>query len=95
MDNLTNDNEYKNFIVDVATKIKQTQVKLAVTVNRGLLHFYFEFGGMISQKQQKAKWGARFIENMAKAIQKLVIKDVVLYSERKISTTKNVVDKEI
>ena len=50
---------------------------------------------MISQKQQKAKWESRFIENMAKAIQKLVIKDVVLYSERKISTTKNVVDKEI
>lgn len=70
MNNLTNDNEYKNFIVDVATKIKQTQVKLAVTVNRGLLHFYFELGGMISQKQQKAKWGARFIENMAKDIKK-------------------------
>jgi predicted nuclease of restriction endonuclease-like (RecB) superfamily len=70
MNNLTNDNEYKNFIVDVATKIKQTQVKLAVTVNRGLLHFYFELGGMISQKQQKAKWGARFIENIAKDIKK-------------------------
>ncbi len=70
MDNLTNDNEYKNFIVDVATKIKQTQVKLAVSVNRGLLHFYFELGGMISQKQQKAKWGAKFIENMAKDIKK-------------------------
>ncbi len=55
MNNLTNDNEYKNFIVDIATKIKQTQVKLAVTVNRGLLHFYFELDGMISQKQQKAK----------------------------------------
>lgn len=70
MDNLTNDNEYKNFIVDVATKIKQTQVKLAVSVNSGLLHFYFELGGMISQKQEKAKWGSKFIENMAKDIKK-------------------------
>jgi len=70
MDNLTNDNEYKIFIVDVATKIKQTQVKLAVSVNSGLLHFYFELGGMISQKQEKAKWGSKFIENMAKDIKK-------------------------
>ncbi|KIM05649.1 MAG: hypothetical protein KN64_02125 [Sulfurovum sp. AS07-7] len=70
MNSLTDNNEYKNFIVDVATKIKQTQVKLAVSVNRGLLHFYFELGGMISQKQQKAKWGARLIENMAKDIKK-------------------------
>lgn len=34
MNNLTNQNEYKNFIVDVAT-------------NSGLLHFYFEAGGMV------------------------------------------------
>jgi len=35
------------------------------------------------------------METFISAIQKLVIKDVVLYSEQKISTTKNVVDKEI
>ncbi|MGM0518575.1 MAG: PDDEXK nuclease domain-containing protein [Campylobacterota bacterium] len=70
MNNVTSQNEYKNFIVDVTTKIKQTQTKLAVTVNSGLIQFYFEVGGMISQKQKESKWGAKFIESMAKDIKK-------------------------
>lgn len=70
MQSLTNQTEYKNFIVDITTKIKNTQVKLAVTVNSGLLHFYFELGGMISYKQQKAKWGSKLIESMANDIKK-------------------------
>ncbi len=70
MDSILNQNEYKNFILEVATKIKQTQVKLAVTVNSKLLHFYFELGGMISLKQKDSKWGSKFIESMAKDIKK-------------------------
>jgi hypothetical protein len=30
MDEITNHNEYKSFIVEVANKIKQTQTKLAI-----------------------------------------------------------------
>lgn len=70
MNELSNQTQYNNFIAEVATKIKQTQVKLAVSVNSGLLHFYFELGGMISQKQKESKWGAKFIETMAKDIKK-------------------------
>lgn len=70
MREIANENEYKNFILQVATKIKQTQIKLAVSVNSGLLHFYFELGQMISLKQQQAKWGSKFIENMAKDLKK-------------------------
>ncbi|MDO8453331.1 MAG: DUF1016 N-terminal domain-containing protein, partial [Sulfurimonas sp.] len=70
MREIANENEYKNFIIQVATKIKQTQIKLAVSVNSGLLHFYFELGQMISLKQQQSKWGSKFIENMAKDLKK-------------------------
>jgi predicted nuclease of restriction endonuclease-like (RecB) superfamily len=70
MNNLTKQNEYKNFITEVATKIKQTQTKLAVSVNSGLILFYYELGGMISHKQKQTKWGSKFIENMAKDLKK-------------------------
>lgn len=70
MDEITNHNEYKSFIVEVANKIKQTQTKLAISVNSGLLRFYFELGQMISSKQQNTKWGSKFIENMANDLKK-------------------------
>lgn len=70
MDEMTNHNEYKSFIVEVANKIKQTQTKLAISVNSGLLSFYFELGQMISSKQRHTKWGSKFIENMAHDLKK-------------------------
>jgi predicted nuclease of restriction endonuclease-like (RecB) superfamily len=70
MDEITNHNEYKSFIVEVANKIKQTQTKLAISVNSGLLSFYFELGQMISSKQRHTKWGSKFIENMAHDLKK-------------------------
>ena len=39
-----------------------------------------------------AKWYV-CMETLISAIQKLVIKDVVLYADRKIEATKNVIDK--
>jgi len=50
---------------------------------------------LISIPIQNQKPDYIIMETFISAIQKLVIKDVVLYSEQKISTTKNVVDKEI
>jgi len=39
MDEIISQNEYKNFILEVSTKIKQTQIKLAVVVNSRLIYF--------------------------------------------------------
>jgi len=63
--NINTRNEYKTFITDIKSKITQSQIKIASTVNNALLVFYWELGEMISLKQKETKWGSKFIEHMA------------------------------
>jgi hypothetical protein len=68
--NLKTLDEYKNFIVDVKSKINYSQTKIASTVNSALLMFYWELGKMISLKQKETAWGSKFIEQMAQDLKK-------------------------
>ena len=58
--------EYKNFIIDIKSKIKSSQIRVATTVNSALLVFYWELGEMISLKQKESKWGSKLIQQIAK-----------------------------
>jgi len=62
--------EYKSFIIDIKSKITESQVKIASTVNSALLVFYWELGEMICLKQKETKWGSKFIEQMANDLKK-------------------------
>ena len=68
--NINTTNEYKTFITDIKSKITQSQIKIASTVNSALLIFYWELGEMISLKQKETKWGSKFVEQMAKDLKK-------------------------
>ena len=68
--NLNTTNEYKNFIIEIKSKISHTQIKIASTVNSALIMFYWELGEMIFLKQQQTSWGSKFIEQMAKDLKK-------------------------
>ncbi|MEA3553468.1 MAG: PDDEXK nuclease domain-containing protein [Campylobacterota bacterium] len=68
--NLNTTNEYKTFITDIKSKITQSQMKIASTVNSALLQFYWELGELISLKQKETKWGSKFIEQMASDLKK-------------------------
>ena len=68
--NLNTTNEYKTFITDIKSKITQSQIKIASTVNSALLVFYWELGEMISLKQKETKWGSKFMEQMANDLKK-------------------------
>ena len=45
-------------------KIRVSQLKAAVTVNKALIRFYWELGQSINQKQ--TEWGTKFLENLSK-----------------------------
>ena len=62
--------EYKNFIIEIKSKISHSQIKIASAVNSALIMFYWELGGMISLKQKETAWGSKFIEQMAKDLKK-------------------------
>ncbi len=70
MKELIENKEYKNWLVELKTKIKTSQIKAALSVNSELIMLYWEIGKMITEKQQNAKWGESFIVQTAKDIKR-------------------------
>jgi len=56
--------EYKEWLSNLKSKIRSTQIKTALAVNAGLIGFYWELGKMINEKQ--TVWGTKFIEQLSK-----------------------------
>lgn len=66
MTELNKKSEYKNWLVEIKSKIKNIQIKVAVKINTELIQLYWDIGAMIVDKQETAKWGSKFIEQIAK-----------------------------
>lgn len=83
-----------------AEKSKKTQLCLVTCTNKSLGHQY-SWGDSISNRKiqtdqvllpiQNDQPDYTFMETLISAIQKLVIKDVVLYADRKITATQSVI----
>ena len=58
--------EYRNWLSELKQKIRNTQIKAAISVNRELLEFYWELGADIVQKQQDSNWGDGFLAQLSK-----------------------------
>ena len=90
------------YLKDGVKRSRLNQLYLATCVNKSLKHKY-SWGDSISStkiKRDKVSLPTQnnqpnyaIMETFISAIQKLVIKDVVLYADRKIATTKSVVNK--
>ncbi len=51
--NLSVDQDYRNWMVQLKGRIQATQIKAAMAVNKELLEMYWELGKEIWEKQQK------------------------------------------
>jgi predicted nuclease of restriction endonuclease-like (RecB) superfamily len=60
------DSGYREWIVDLKSRIRSSQIKAALNVNRQLLEMYWELGKEICEKQKKANWGEGLIEQVSK-----------------------------
>ena len=65
-----NTNEYRQWLKTVKSKIRSTQVKAAVAVNRELIQFYWELGKMIVEEQERSNWGDKIIELLSVDLKK-------------------------
>jgi predicted nuclease of restriction endonuclease-like (RecB) superfamily len=61
--NLSNP-EYKDWLLELKSKIRSVQLKAAVTVNAALIEFYWELGRMIDEKQ--TGYGSQFLDVLSK-----------------------------
>ncbi len=60
------DNEYKNWISELKSKIRSAQIKAAIAVNKELILFYWDLGAILSDKIKKSNWGDKVLENISK-----------------------------
>ena len=67
---LLTQNDYKNWLVDLKTKIKQSQLKAAVKVNYELLNLYWELGKEIVAKEAHTNWGDALIPTLSQDLKK-------------------------
>ena len=57
------DNEYKNWLIDLKSRIRQSQIKAAIKVNTELLRLYWDLGHDITVRQMETTWAAAFLNN--------------------------------
>lgn len=70
MKTITHNQEYKNWLIELKSKIKSSQLKAAVAINSELILMYWELGRQISNKQSTAKWGSGFINQLSADLKK-------------------------
>ena len=67
---LLTDRQYASWLSELKQKVRQAQLKAAVTVNVALLEFYWELGEEIVEKQKSAAWGSGFLGQLSHDLMK-------------------------
>jgi predicted nuclease of restriction endonuclease-like (RecB) superfamily len=57
---------YVGFLKDIKIKIKSSQIKAAVKVNKELVRLYWEIGTSLNQKIKEESWGSKVLDKLAK-----------------------------
>ena len=57
---------YAEFLDDLKSRIRSTQIKAAVAVNTQLILLYWEIGCRILDRQRREGWGAKVIDRLAR-----------------------------
>lgn len=58
--------DYKNWLKELKSKIQQSQIKAALAINSQLILLYWDMGRQIEEKQENAKWGSGLINQLSK-----------------------------
>ena len=61
---------YKSFYLEIKDKIKQAQYQALKNVNKELINLYWEIGKNIYEKQLKHNWGKSIVKNLSEDLQK-------------------------
>jgi len=62
-------NDYTVTLADIKRQVRESQLKASISINRELLHLYWNIGKTITEKQEIAGWGSNVIEKLAKDLQ--------------------------
>ncbi len=74
---------YQELLKDVKGRIRQGQLKAAMSVNAEMLMLYWDIGQMIDKRQGVEGWGSGVIPRLAKDIKNELV-DIKGFSERNL-----------
>jgi predicted nuclease of restriction endonuclease-like (RecB) superfamily len=60
---------YRDWLTTLKSQIQGSQIKAALSVNSQMIRLYWDLGRQIVEKQEFAKWGSGFIEQLSKDLQ--------------------------
>jgi predicted nuclease of restriction endonuclease-like (RecB) superfamily len=63
---IIDNNEYRNWLVELKHTILQSQIKAALAVNSQLIMLYWNLGLQIVEKQEYTNWGSGFLDQLSK-----------------------------
>jgi len=81
--NLVNSKEYKSWLADIKARVRNAQIKAALSVNTELLKLYWSIGADIVARQKNAKWGDSFLLRLSKDLMS-EFPDMKGFSERNL-----------
>lgn len=58
--------EYKQWLVNLKSRIQSSQIKAALKVNAELIMLYWELGQEIGRKELEVQWGEKLIPQLSK-----------------------------
>jgi uncharacterized protein DUF1016 len=62
--------DYEKFLGELKERIRRTQLKAAVAVNRELLELYWHIGKSVVERQKTKGWGNAVIDRLGEDLQK-------------------------
>ena len=82
------DKDYIQWIKDLSSRYRRSQIKASVKVNQEMLQFYWELGKDIVEKKAESRWGSSFMKNLSRDL-KEINPDATCFSETNLLYMKN------
>lgn len=82
------DKDYTQWINELSSRFRRSQIKAAVKVNEEMLRFYWELGRDITEMKAESRWGSGFMKNLSKDL-KALNPDATCFSQTNLLYMKN------
>lgn len=81
------DQTYSQWINQLSSRYRKSQIKAAIKVNREMLIFYWSLGRYIVNMKAEQQWGTKFLQNLSKDL-KCAMPDATCFSETNLKYMK-------
>ncbi len=82
------DTDYTQWIKELSSRYRRSQIKAAVKVNEEMLRFYWELGRDITEMKAESRWGSGFMKNLSRDLKELN-PDATCFSQTNLLYMKN------